>query len=313
VSKSLKAGTEEELKFIVVEGSSENHSTVNKTVGCITISGRELKRDLLRGMDIDLTFELSESRELAVRAYVTSTDQEFSRLFTTTEREVHVGHLVEEVLLLEARLEQDFVTAKADESYEFADKLKPLRDPMKELRSEALLLEESDGTDDRYKLEDRKRSLAQKLHQVTAPLRLEGLRAEYMDAKESVTDLVNQSGNDLERRQLEEIVRREAAFLNSPTLRKVQTEIDNLYSISSQILLRTPSFLVDWFEELSGRRERFNDQIQAQNLIEAGKRHIAAEDYDRLAEVNLRLRSLLPRREQGQEEKLHFTRITRST
>ena len=37
-----------------------------------------------------------------------------------------------------------------------------------------------------------------------------------------------------------------------------------------------------------------NDQLQAKNLIEAGKKHQAAEDWDKLDEVIGRLYNLLP-------------------
>ena len=37
-----------------------------------------------------------------------------------------------------------------------------------------------------------------------------------------------------------------------------------------------------------------NDQLQARQLIEAGKRHIAAQDWDDLKMVNGRLWDLMP-------------------
>ena len=54
----------------------------------------------------------------------------------------------------------------------------------------------------------------------------------------------------------------------------------------------------------------FNDQLQAKNLIEAGKQHIAADDYEKLAEVNARLHSLLPQMEKNSKEMRHFTGIS---
>ena len=53
-----------------------------------------------------------------------------------------------------------------------------------------------------------------------------------------------------------------------------------------------------------------NDQLQAKNLIEADKKHIAAEDYDKLGEVNGRLHSLLPEKEKDSNEMRHFTDIS---
>src|SRR5437667_310452 len=81
---------------------------------------------------------------------------------------------------------------------------------------------------------------------------------------------------------------------NTTKPQKLETAIDQLHRISFQILRRTPDFLVGWFEHLVGKREVFNDQIQAKNLIEAGKKYIAANDYDKLVEVDERLHSLLP-------------------
>ena len=54
----------------------------------------------------------------------------------------------------------------------------------------------------------------------------------------------------------------------------------------------------------------FNDQLQAKNLIEAGKRHIEADDYDKLADVNGRLQCLLPQTDRNSKEMRHFTGIS---
>ena len=62
VSKAVICGSDDEIKIIVVEGPWENDFKANKLVGYLTITnGKQLKRDLLPGMEIDLTFELSES------------------------------------------------------------------------------------------------------------------------------------------------------------------------------------------------------------------------------------------------------------
>ena len=57
------------------------------------------------------------------------------------------------------------------------------------------------------------------------------------------------------------------------------------------------------------RRASMNDELQAKNLIESGKRHIEAEAWDQLREVNARLLDLLPQSEQRAEEFRHFTGI----
>lgn len=136
------------------------------------------------------------------------------------------------------------------------------------------------------------------------------MRSEFQTAKSEIGALVSESGNDHERRQLNEIIAQEHTFLNSSNPQKIQDAIDRLHRISFQILRRTPDFLIGWFQHLLSRRETFNDQLQAKNLIEAGKKHIAAEDFDKLVEVNGRLHSLLPQKEKDSSEMRHFTGIS---
>jgi molecular chaperone DnaK len=310
VSKAVIHGSDDEIRIIVVEGSSQNHFTANKTVGHLVISGKKLTRDILRGTEIDLAFEVSESRDLTVTAFVNPSGPEFHQIFTPKFRDVPVKTLAEEIRILAQRLEQEKKDAMASEKYEVVEQLEKLRSPVEELEGEAMLLSLDDVTDDRYKLEDRKRKVAQELNQLTSGKLIERLRREYQEAKEEVTQIVNQSGNDHERRQLHEVVAREHTFLQSTNPQKLEEATGQLRHIAFQILRRTPDFLVGWFHHLTAKREMFNDQLQAKNLIEAGKRHIEAEDYERLGEVNSRLHSLLPEKEQESKEMRHFTGIS---
>lgn len=309
-NKTIVQGSNDEVRIMVVEGPSENHFTANKPAGYLTISGKRMNRDLLRGTEIDLTFEISESRDLTVQAYVNPSGPQFSQVFTPTYRDVPVEALNEEVQMLSTRLEQEKTEALANENYEVVERLDKLRAPIEELQTEGLLLTLDDVTDNRYKLEDRTRKIAQELNRLTAGKRLERLRLEYQTAKDEVTVIVKENGNDHERLQLHEIVAREHTFLNSKDPQKLDAAITQLHHISFQILRRTPSFLVGWFEHLAGKRETFNDQLQASNLIEAGKKHIAAEDYEKLADLNSRLHSLLPEKVKDSKEMRHFTGIS---
>jgi len=312
VSKAVIHGTDDKIKIIVVEGPSENHFTVNKKVGFLEISGKELKHDILRGTEIDLTFELSESRDLTVHAYVNPSGPEFSQIFRPTERLGNVKTLEEEVQMLEGQLDKEKAEAVKNENYEVAEKLEQLVAPMQELKGEAMLLSlnPDDVTDDRYKLDDRKRKLAQEINQLTSGKRIEQLRNEYQEVKIEVAGIVKESGNDHERRQLNEIIAQEHTFLNSKKPQNLQTKIDQLHGISFQILRRTPGFLVRWFQHLVSKRETLNDQLQSKSLIEQGKKHVATEDYDKLLEVNGMLHSLLPETEKDSKEARYFTGIS---
>jgi len=310
VSKTLVHGTEDEVRIMVVEGSSTNHSSSNKSVGVLLVSAKNLKRDLLKGTEIDLSFEVSESRELTVHAYVNPSGPEFSDVFTPKERTVDVKALTEEIDMLEEKIEQEKAEAMEHENYEVLDVLSKLSIPVQELQGEAVLLTIDDVTDNKYKLEDRKRRIAQELHQATSTKRIERLRAEYVEVLDSANKIVKASGNDIEKRQLQEIINSEHVFMATKSVQKMTEHIAQLHRLEFQILMRSPDFLIGWFQNLVAKRETFNDQLQAKNLIEAGKQHMQGEDYDRLLEVNRRLFSLLPQQEQDSKDMRHFTGIS---
>jgi molecular chaperone DnaK len=220
-----------------------------------------------------------------------------------------VNTLVDEVNLLDSRLTREIEDATTNESYDVAAGLTKLQSEVDELVGEAALLKIDDVTDDRFKLEDKKRRVAQKIHRLTSGKRLDQAKLAYQEAKAEAMDLVNKLGDDRERHQLEELLAREHAVITSTSAEKVEDATSALETLRFQILGRTPQFLVGMFEHLVGRRTAMNDQMQAKNIIESGRRYIDAEDWENLRTINGRLWDLLPQPEQQSKEFKNFTGI----
>jgi molecular chaperone DnaK len=309
VGKTIVKGSDDEVRIIVVEGSSEKHSSTNKPIGILLVSGNQLNRDLLKGTEIDLNFEVSESRDITVSAYLNGTGQEFSQVFDGKKREVQARILASEVLQLETKIQGEIDDATAHNNQEVAQKLDKLLDQVQELISESGALSDDDVTDDRFKLEDKKRRLAQEVFRLTSSKRLDAAKAEYLDAKHSVSTLVKDSGNDREMHQVREIIAREQAFIHSTNPERIQAATVELEGIRFQILMRTPDFLVGMFEHLVERRTSMNDQTQAKQLIENGKRLIASQAWDDLRQVNGRLWELMPDGERNSDDIRLYTNI----
>lgn len=307
--KTVVHDTDDEIRIIVVEGPAENYFSANKKVGELLISGKNIKKDILRGTEIDLAFEVSESRDLKVSAYINPSGPEYREIFSPTYREVDVKLLGEEMEELQKKIEDEKKEAMASENFEVIEKMEKLTNDIKPLVGDSALLVIDDVTDNRYKLEDQKRKIAQELNCLTSGKHLEKIRTEYHTIKQEVSVAVEKGGNDLESKQFNEIVSREHTFLISSNISKIEEAIDELRNIEFQILRRTPEYLVGWFKHLLSKREIFNDQLQALKFIEAGKRHIQEEDFEKLLDVNMRLHSLLPQKEQDTKEMKYFTGI----
>ena len=304
VSKTIVKGSTDVIRIWVVEGPAETDASANQTVGILEISGKQITRDVHKGMSIDLIFDLSESRDLKIAAHVEATAQDFSGLYTSKDRDVPVRALQADIQALDKRIESEIEEAEANKNQEVVGELEALRSVAQELQGGAMLLDIEDSTQARYKLDDRKRKVAQQVFALTAGKHLDRLKGTYQELKRDTLQLVNEHGNDNERHQLNELFALEHTFTTSSNRQKIADAISRLRRISFQVLRRTPDFLTGWFEHLLTKRSTFNDQVQAKSLIEAGKRHIASQDYDHLAEVNMRLNDLLPQSEQVSAEKL---------
>jgi molecular chaperone DnaK len=297
VGKTIPKGSDIQLRIIVVEGSSDNHSSTNKPIGHLVINGTQISKDLIKGTDIDLTFEMSESRDLTVSAFLNGTGQEFSQVFDPKPRAVPIETLSEEIQLLESKIDSEIDEAESLENYDVVESLNKLKQPIEELIGEASLLSIDDVTDDRFKLEDKKRLLAQQIFLLTAGKKIEKAKADFFEAKREAMDIVSKHGNDIEKHQLNEILAKEHLINNSTNLAKIQSAANDLENIKWRISGRIPEFLQMVFSYLCDKRASMNDEIQAKNLIENGKRHITADAWDLLREVNSRLVDLLPRSE----------------
>lgn len=309
VGKTIVKDSDDEIMIMVVEGPSEKHSTTNKPIGILKISGQQINRDLIRGTEIDLTIEMSESRDLTVSAFLNGTGQEFSMVFEGKKRHVDSKLLAREVLELENTIQNEVEEALQNGNSDSAEGLDKLLSQLRGLIMESASLSADDVTDDRYKLEDKKRKVAQAVYELTASKRLDAAKIEYTDAKTVVSGLVNDNGNDRERHQLREIIAREQTFINSSNPERLESAIDELNSLKYSILLRMPEFLVSVFEHLTQHRASMNDQVQAKQFFESGKRHIAAEDWDSLNQINACLWDLMPSDARKEETARLFTGI----
>ena len=308
IGKTIVKGSTDSIRIIVVEGPSNRHSSTNKPIGVLTISGSQITRDLIKGTEVDLTFEMGESRDVTVSAFLNGTGQEFSQVFTPKQREVSTQLLASEILLLETKIQIEIDDAVANGHRQTAEGLEKVLSGVQDLIVSSKMAED-DVTEKKFQVEDQKRKLAQQMFELTSTKRLMQVKAAYNDKRTEVAKLVKDSGNDRERHVVSEIIAREQTFINSTSPEKIQQVIDDLGRLEWGILMRTPDFLNAMFSHLVERRASLNDQIQASQLIESGKRAVAREDVEELRQINGRLWDLMPAKEQASDEMRAYTGI----
>jgi molecular chaperone DnaK len=295
LNKTILKGSSDEIIINVLEGSQYNLPEANQTIGFLAISGEKFSRDILRGTEIEITLEMSESRDLKAIVYLPMSDQQFTAVFNPSQRHLPVSKLKDEVETLNEKLETEISEAVEREDYETAETLNEIKKKVNFLITDTIQLTDNDVTDKKFQYEDIKRKIAQEIDNATRDKRITTLKNNYNENKEWCKKIVEDNGNDHDNKLFYEIAGREQVFLNSITPVKIMEAIDELLSLGSNILWRTPAFLEGRFNRLLEKPQLFNDQEQAKSLIESGKLAITNKSYDRLREVNMGLISLLPK------------------
>jgi molecular chaperone DnaK len=309
VGKTLIKESNDSIHIVVVEGPSNRHASTNKPIGSLTIAGTQISRDLIRGTEIDLTFEISESRDITGSAFLNGSGQGFSQVFSPKAREVSTRLLASEILMLEEKVRAELEEAEDAGDRDAVPRFSKVLSGVEEVMAAASALAEDDVTDQKFQIEDRKRKLAQEIFELTSSKRLDTVKADYIRERDELSALVRSSGNDRERHLLAEIVAREPSFLSSTNPEKIQQISEELSTIRWSILMRSPEFLKTMFSHLVQRRASMNDQIQVSQLVESGRRAFEREDVDTLRQINARLWDLMPAQEQASEEMRAYTGI----
>lgn len=296
LNKGLIKGNDDDFIYInVLEGSHLALPEANKVIGFMEIRGTQLKRDIAKGSDIEITISISESRDITISVYLNMADQEFKQTFNPKERHTPVEFLKEQVEELSEKLDLEIEEATEKEDYETANALSKLKKEMESVSDETESLTSDDVTDKRYQLEDKKRKIAKEIDSATKNKRIQQVKAHYFDIKEECEKMLDENGNDHERKTFNDIVAQENAFFATNSPLKIQEKSDELHSIISRIRWRTPDFLVGIFKWCRDNQTRMNDQTQAKSLVDAGVFAIESRNWERLAEINSGLLNLLPR------------------
>jgi len=296
LNKGLIKGNHDDFIYInVLEGSHLALPEANKVIGFMEIRGTQIKRDIAKGSDIEIVISISESRDITISVYLNMADQEFKQTFNPKERHTPVEFLKEQVEELSEKLDVEIEEATEKEDFETAGALSKLKKDMECVRDETASLTSDDVTDKRYQLEDKKRKIAQEIDSATKNKRIQQVKAHYFETKHECEKMLDENGNDHERKTFNDIVSQESAFFATNSPLKIQEKSDELHGIISRIRWRTPEFLLGIFQWCRNNQTRMNDQSQAKSLVDAGVFAIESRNWERLAEINSGLLNILPR------------------
>lgn len=291
----IKGSTDDVIRVKVLEGPQTSLPEANKVIGYLELTGKNISRDVHKGSDIEITLQVSESRDLSIAVYLNMANQEFKETFIPKSRHTTVNLVQLESEKLLDKLDIEMGEAEANEDFETVKELNKLKPQIEKLNVDALSLTDDDVTDSKYQIEDKKRKLAQEIDNATKDKRISAARIEYMEIKNKCENMVNENGNDFENKHFKDITSQEHIFLSSSNPIRIQEKKEELNELYLNILWRMPDFLISIFKELSHETQSMNDLTQAKSLVDAGRFAVESENWERLTEINYSLINLLPK------------------
>lgn len=298
-TRTLNKGSSDCIHIKVYEGDAAHLPEASRSIGEIVISGEHLERFLIKGSDIELTFEMNPSRELSVSAWLQMTEQQFSKVFEAKERAVDIETLVPELEKLRSSLDLKIWTACEEDQSDKAEQFMELKEDVVLLILEARRLTPDDVTDRKFQIEDRRKKLVCEMSRLAMENEFDLVREHFKGARSYALRLTEEHGTPQERKDLDALLTTLPHGTSSNAAR-LRSATKDLRAFSHRINWRLPEYHRWLFLDLS-TREDFTDKTRALNVIERGMQIVDADNMDQLRAYNVTLMGLLP-----DENKLHL-------
>jgi molecular chaperone DnaK len=293
MSKTIAKGSDDCLIINVLEGSQFASPAACLPLGIIEFKGKDLSLNLVKGSDVEIVIEISESRDLKISTVLLMTDQEASQIFSTSQRVVNIEKLKNETLQLIRYGRKDLISLEKMEEYTLAAKVSKAITELEEIYNQLKNLSEKDVRDTRYQLEERKRKLAQVLDTALGDRQAESVKVEYFEAKSSAQWSVDKSENEANKERFDRITRNEREYLASNNSSMIRSKTRELRDLSWKLDKTDPVYLSHLYHYYASL-EDYPDKKQANYFREVGEKALTRQNYSELLSAINGLYSLLP-------------------
>lgn len=302
LSRTIVKGSADQLLINVLEGSRYASPQSNLPIGIVSISGQHLQSDLVKGSDVDLTFEISESRDITVTAYISMIDEEFRQAFSPSARTVNITRLQQETDYLyrlgKRQLEKLLQHEKYEDSATLQQAMKELEVIQVKLRS----LSPDDVTDTKYQIDDQKRRLAQVIDATEKGDRILELKEEYYYKKDAYRYLLQQSGDSELLQRFENMNAEENAWINNCSTQYLRLKISEMDQLAWNLRKKDISYVTTIYMYYSMKPDEAYSNIGEIKLLKKrGDEALARKNPDEILSIVYRMYELLIDKDQGEE------------
>ncbi len=251
VSKTIKKGTTDNILINIIEGDRNARPSSNLTIGYIEISGKDLKNDIVKGSDIEVQIQLSESRELQTTIFVVMSQQEFKSSFAIAEKKINVNRLKEQYINLENELSKTVRQFQQNDEKLWEIKANGFLDELQQLQPVLFKLSEKAKSDEKYIIAEKMAQISQESDKLGGNERLAAMIDDYLYYKEIVKQNMQMADfdKDLLEREFRKLEASEDTFMKTKNASFIQKKTEQLQDLDWRIQGNTISFLITVFND----------------------------------------------------------------
>jgi molecular chaperone DnaK len=282
ISKTIKKGSKDSVIINILEGDKSARPSSNLTIGCIKITGRDLKTDLVKGSDIEIQLHINDSRVLSTSVFLVMTQQEFKNVFSISEKQISLDRLRDQYNQLDIELTQAIRQFQYNHDEIWEIKGNALLDELQSVKETLFRLKDGDKSDQKYIIAEKIMRVSQATDKLGGNERIATLIEEYFGTKEKLVQAINSSDFDKEEmhRKFQRIEQSEDSFIRSKNVSFIENKLQQLNNLYWDALYNTTSFLIANYivwRELPA--EVYKDPLAAKSLIRMADASLEKEDY----------------------------------
>lgn len=292
ISKTIKKGSKDSIIINIMEGDKNAMPSSNLTIGCITIVGKDLSADLVKGSDIEIQLHITDSRVLNTAVFLVMTQQEFKNVFSITEKQINLERLRDQYILLESELIKTTRQFQQNDDDIWEIKASALLKDLQSVKEKLFKLKDGDKSDEKYIIAEKVRRISQEADKLGGNERIASLLEGYYELKERVLESINAADFEKEemRKKFQKLESGEDALLHSKNNSFIENKVNQLHDLHWDALCNTTSFLIGRFvmwRDLP--KEMYKDYTAAKGLINMANASLEKEKY---AEFRMQVFSL---------------------
>lgn len=293
ISKNILKSKDDRLVINIVEGKSGSMPGSNFSIGFIELRSQDIKDDLIKGTDIEITLQISESRDITVEVYINSIDQEIKQVFSPSSRHVSTEKMKSELNLLISKIDEEISYELEDENLDKLQILKSIRDQCFDLLMDIETILQDVTSDIKYKIDESKRQLMVKFDDLTRSKNLDYAISDYEITKSNIESEIIQF-DERHQQEYRRIIQNDKELINSGNIEYIERKTKELDKFFNNILYtKAENYggLYMYYRTLD--ISCYKDANQATKMMELGDKALDNKRYNEVKSIVSGLYSLL--------------------